>query len=165
MFSLGESPIVQGCRTAKANVEEILKRVWDNLIARASGPMNFRLIVQPAVASLLAILAGLKDARQGRPTFLWTAITNRTHRRELFRHGRKDVGKVFGLAVLLDAIYQLIVQRGVYVLELLIVATSLAVVPYILLRGPVSRIARWLTRGQASDNEGDPPESDKAPEP
>ena len=106
MFSLGESPIVQGCRTAKANVEEILKRVWDNLIARASGPMNFRLIVQPAVASLLAILAGLKDAREGRPTFLWTAVTNRTHRPELFRQGRNDVGKVFALAVLLDAIYR-----------------------------------------------------------
>jgi hypothetical protein len=65
----------------------------------------------------------------------------------LFRQGRNDVGKVFALAVLLDAIYQLIVQHGVYVLELLIVATSLAVVPYILLRGPVSRIAKWLMRG------------------
>jgi hypothetical protein len=41
-------------------VEEILKRVWDNLIARATGPMNFRLMIQPAVASFLAIRAGLK---------------------------------------------------------------------------------------------------------
>ncbi len=128
-------------------MEEILKRVWDNLIARVSGPMNFRLIIQPTVASLLAIVAGLKDAREGRPTFLWTALTNRAHRPDLFRQGRNDVGKVFALAVLLDAIYQLIVQHGVYVLELLIVATSLAVVPYILLRGPVSRIAKWLMRG------------------
>ena len=129
-------------------MEEVLKRVWDNLIARASGPMNFRLIIQPAVASLLAIVAGLKDAREDLPTFLWTAVTNRAHRPELFRQGRNDVGKVFALAVLLDAIYQLIVQRGVYVLELLIVATSLAVVPYILLRGPVSRIAKWMTCGR-----------------
>jgi hypothetical protein len=42
--------------------------------------------------------------------------------------------KVFTLTVVLDATYQLIVQRGVYVLELVIVATSLAVVPYVLLR-------------------------------
>ena len=129
-------------------MEDILKRVWDNLIARTSGPMNFRLIIQPAVAMLLAILAGLKDAREGRPTFLWTAITNSAHRPELFRQGRNDVGKVFALAALLDAIYQLIVHRGVYVLELLIVATLLAIVPYILLRGPVLRIARWLTLRQ-----------------
>ena len=144
-------------------MEEILKRVWDNLMARASGPMNFRLIIQPAVASFLAIRAGLKDAREGRPTFLWTAVTNRAHRPELFRQGRNDVGKVFALAVLLDAIYQLIVQRGVYVLELVIVATSLAVVPYILLRGPVSRIAKWLTGGQVLESKGDPRESHKAP--
>lgn len=128
-------------------MEEIFKRVWDNLIARASGPMNFRLIIQPAVASFLAIRAGLKDAREGRPTFLWTVVTNREHRPELFRQGRRDVGKVFAIAVILDSIYQLMVQRGVYVLELLIVAVSLAVVPYVLLRGPISLIAKWLARG------------------
>jgi hypothetical protein len=42
------------------------------------------------------------------------------------RNGWKDVGKVFIVAVALDAIYQLVVQRGVYVLELQIVATALA---------------------------------------
>jgi hypothetical protein len=125
-------------------LEEILKRVWGNLIARASGPLNFRLIIQPIVAGFLAIRAGLKDARDGRPVFLWTAVTNKAHRPELFHQGRKDVEKVFALAVLLDAIYQLMVQRGVYVLELLIVAPTLAVIPYVLLRGPVSRIARWV---------------------
>jgi hypothetical protein len=39
------------------------------------------------------------------------------HRPELLRQGWKDVGKVFILAVVLDSIYQLIVHRGVYVLE------------------------------------------------
>jgi hypothetical protein len=52
------------------------------------------------------------------------------------------VGKVFILAVVLDSIYQLIVHRGVYVLELLITATVLAIIPYVLVRGPVNRIAR-----------------------
>lgn len=144
-------------------MEEILKRVWDNLIARASGPMNFRLIIQPVVAGFFAIRAGLKDSREQRPTFLWTAVTNRAHRPELFRQGRRDVGKVFAIAVALDAIYQLIVQRGVYVLELLIVATSLAVVPYVLLRGPVSRVANWLARRQVVANECNPRESHKEP--
>ena len=136
-------------------MEEILKRVWDNLVARASGPMHFRLIIQPAMAGFLAIRAGLRDAREGRPTFLWTAVTNRAHRPELFRQGRKDVGKVFAFAVILDAIYQLIVQRGAYVLETLIVATSMAVVPYVLLRGPVSGIARSFARRRESGGERD----------
>jgi ABC-type polysaccharide/polyol phosphate export permease len=58
------------------------------------------------------------------------------------RQGWKDVGKVFLLAAILDLVYQVIVHRGVYILELLITAVTLAIVPYILLRGLVNRIAR-----------------------
>ena len=58
------------------------------------------------------------------------------------KQGWKDVGTVFLIATILDAVYQLIVHRGVYILEVLITAVSLAIVPYVLLRGPVNRIAR-----------------------
>lgn len=127
-------------------MEEILKRVLENLFSRLSGPLNFRFIVQPAVASFLAIRAGLRDAQQERPAFLWAAITNPSYRRHLFRQFWNDAWKVFALAIVLDAIYQLIVHRGVYVLELFIVATILALVPYLSLRGPVNRIARLFHR-------------------
>jgi len=110
--------------------------------------MHFRLILQPTVAILLAIRAGLADFRLGRPAFLWAAITNPAYRPELLREGWKDVGKVFILASVLDAIYQFIVNRWVYPGELLITATVLAIVPYLLLRGPVNRIGKRLTRGQ-----------------
>lgn len=126
-------------------MEDILRRFWENLIGRSSGPMNFRLVIQPIVASVLAIRAGLNDAREGRPAFLWAAITNRAYRPELLRHGSRDVGKVFVVAIVLDAIYQLLIQRGVYLLELLVVSTVLAIVPYVMIRGPVSRIGAALT--------------------
>ena len=129
---------------------QILERVWENLIGRASGPMNFRLIMQPAVATFIAIRAGLNDAREGRPAFFWAALSDRAYRPELLQQGRKDVGKVFILAVALDSVYQLIVHRGVYVLELLIVATVLAVVPYVLIRGPVNRVARRIRSDQVT---------------
>jgi len=127
-------------------MDDIISRVWENLVARPTGPMSIRLVVQPIVAGLLAIRSGLKDAREGRPAFLWAAVTNPDYRPELLRQGWKDVGKVFVLAIVLDAIYQLIVHRGVYVGELLIVATTLAIVPYCLIRGPVTRIGRGLAR-------------------
>lgn len=127
-------------------MEEILKRVCENLFRRLSGPLNFRFIVQPAVAIFLAIRAGLGDARQERPAFLWAAITNPSYRPHLFRQFWNDAWKVFVLAIVLDAIYQLIVHRGVYLLELLLVATILALIPYLLLRGPVNRIARLFHR-------------------
>jgi uncharacterized membrane protein YhhN len=125
-------------------MDDILRRFWDNLIGRASGPINFRLVIQPTVASVLAIRAGIKDAREGRPAFLWAAITNSAYRPELLRHGWRDVGKVFFIAAILDSIYQLMVHRGVFLLELVVVATVLAIVPYVLIRGPVSRIATAL---------------------
>lgn len=128
-------------------MDEILRRLWENLLGRASGPMNFRLIIQPAVASFLAIRAGLGDARDGRPAFFWAALSNPAYRPELLHEGWKDIGKVFVLAIVLDSIYQLIVHRGVYVLELLITATVLAIVPYVLIRGPVNRIARTKAIG------------------
>jgi hypothetical protein len=125
-------------------MNEIFARAWHNLGARLAGPMNLRLIIQPTVATILAIRAGLRDARQDRPAFLWGVLRNPAHRRELLRQGWKDVGKVFVLATILDLVYQLIVHRRVYILELLITAVTLAIVPYVLFRGPISRIAKLV---------------------
>jgi hypothetical protein len=104
--------------------------------------MTFRLIMQPAVAIVFAIRAGLKDARHGQPPFLWAVFSNPGQRHELLRQGWKDVGTVFIVALILDSIYQVIVHSGIYTLELLLTATILALVPYAMLRGLVTRLAR-----------------------
>jgi hypothetical protein len=129
-------------------MDEILRRLWESLIGRPTGPINFRLLIQPCLAIFFAVRSGLKDAREGRPAFFWGVIFKPGHRDELLKQGWKDVGKVFIAAMILDAIYQLIVHRGVYVLEMLITATALAIVPYVLVRGPVNRIARRLLIGK-----------------
>jgi len=67
------------------HVHDILQRVWKDLIGRSTGPMNLRLILQPTVATILAIRAGLADARHGRPAFLWGAISHPAYRREFLR--------------------------------------------------------------------------------
>jgi len=103
--------------------------------------MTFRLILQPAVAVFFAIRAALQDAREGQPPFLWAVFSYPGHRRELVRHPWYDVGKVFILALVLDAIYQVIVHSGIYALELLLTATILALVPYVIVRGLVTRLA------------------------
>jgi len=130
-------------------MENILERVWHDLIARSTGPMKMRLIMQPTVASILAIRAGLRDFRRGHPPFLWAALTMRARRVDSLREAWADLGNVFIVAVVLDAIYQLYVQGRIYVVELLIVATGMALVPYVLIRGPVARITRRLVRRQA----------------
>ena len=123
-------------------VAENISRAFENLIARVSGPMKFRLILQPIMAIFFAVRAGLHDAKNGVPPYFWTMFTSRDHRRELLRQGWKDVGKIFLVAILIDVVYQIIVIRWVYPGEALLVATVLALVPYLVIRGPITRIAR-----------------------
>jgi len=59
----------------------------------------------------------------------------------------KDVGKLFVMAVVLDCVYQVIEIRWIYPLQALIVGFLLAIVPYILIRGPVNRfVSRSIAR-------------------
>jgi len=119
-----------------------ISRGIEQLMGRASGPLHFRLILQPTIAIILAVRAGLRDAREGQPIFFWTLLTNPVERQRLAQSGWKDIGKVFIVALVLDAVYQVMVFRTFYPLQSLIVAVIVALVPYVFLRGLVTRIIR-----------------------
>ena len=123
-------------------MEDMLSRFFENLVARVSGPMHFRLVLQPLMAIIFAVRDGRKDAREGRPAFFWAIFTDPGHRREMLRSGWKSVGKVFVIAIILDAVYQYIELKWFYPGEALVVALILAIVPYLLIRGPVNRLSR-----------------------
>jgi hypothetical protein len=113
---------------------------WGRLIARIDGPLHFRLILQPLMASLFAGLDGIKDARRGDPPYLWTMLTEPEQRSALLKSGWKRVNKIYILALILDVIYQLKVSSWIYPGETLLVIFVLAIVPYLLLRGPINRL-------------------------
>ena len=138
-------------------VLEFLSRGIEQLLGRAGGPLHLRLVILPTVVSLLAIRAGLRDARAGEPAFLWALLTRRTERRRLLLSAVKDVGRVFIGALVIDTIYQALVLRSFYPVQALIVAVACAIVPYALIRGPVTRLARRHGRrpGQAGRRPGD----------
>jgi hypothetical protein len=123
-------------------MDDVIARIWENLGGRVGGPMTFRLILQPLMATIFAVKAGRLDARTGKPPYFWTILSNPADRAELLREGWKAVVKVFALAVIIDVVYQVIVLKWVYPFEALLVAFLLACVPYLLIRGPVNRIAR-----------------------
>lgn len=123
-------------------MDDLIARISDDLVARITGPMKFRLVLQPAMAIFLAIRGGLKDASEGKPPYFWAIFTDAGERRAMLKDGWRSVGKVFALAVVLDVVYQIIEQRWVYPGEAVLVAIILAIVPYLLIRGPVNRIAR-----------------------
>ncbi len=125
---------------------EVLSRGIEQLIARADGPLHFRLVVMPTVVTILAIRAHLRDVREGNPIFLGAFLRSPTERRRLFRSGLKDFGRIFIIACVLDTTYQLLVLHTFYPVQMLIVAVACALVPYFLVRGPILRIAHLLRR-------------------
>ena len=123
-----------------------IARVVQNLADRVAGPLTFRLILQPAIALFFGIRDGLSDGREGRPAYFWALFSKPELRRELISSGWKSIGKVFIMAVIVDAVYQGIALHWFYPGEALIVAFILACVPYLLIRGPVSRMVRARVR-------------------
>ena len=79
----------------------------ENMGNRVSGPMKFRLVLQPVMASIFAIISGLNDAKAGKPPYFWALFTDPAHRTDMIRDGWKSVGKVFVLALVLDVVYQI----------------------------------------------------------
>jgi hypothetical protein len=121
-------------------------RLWTNLIGRLDGPLTFRLILQPTVAAFLAFHAGWKDAQEGRVPYGWVIFSDPANRRELLLEGWRTVAKVFVVAVIIDFVYQIMEFRWFYPEEAAIVAAILALLPYLVLRGPANRIVRRWRR-------------------
>ena len=48
-------------------MDEALSRAWNQLLSRPTGAFQFRFVLQPLVAVIIAIRAGMKDAREHRP--------------------------------------------------------------------------------------------------
>jgi hypothetical protein len=115
-------------------------RIIGDLVSRLDGPLHFRLIVQPLVAAFFAIRDGRRDAREGRPPF--RLFTRPEQRREVVLSSWNSLGKVFIIALILDAAYQFLELRWFYPGEALLVALILAVLPYFLLRGTVNHLSR-----------------------
>jgi len=128
-------------------MEEFLQRFAHGFMSRLEGPFQFRMIVQPLMALIFAILDGIKDAKFGKPAYGWAVFSSAEHRKELLKDGWKHFGKIFILAIILDVLYQLKVHGTIISwVGIIIAALILAVLPYMLLRGPVNRIARMLKR-------------------
>lgn len=128
-----------------AEVQDLLLRMWTDLLARAGGPFAFRLFLQPLMATLLAVRDGYVDARTQRSPYFWTVLHDPVRRRARLVEGVKATVKVVLLGVAIDAAFQLRVLGTFYPGEALGFALLLGFVPYLLIRGPADRVVRWLS--------------------
>jgi hypothetical protein len=129
---------------------ESLDRLWKDILARPGGPMTFRFILQPAMAAAMALRDGVNDARLGRRPYLWALL--RGVRGPEGRSGRLWQGivstaRIIILGIVIDVIYQWMEFKTFYPVQAAVIAILLAFVPYLVLRGPMERIARhWVVR-------------------
>jgi hypothetical protein len=127
-------------------MDDILARVAQNLFDRVDGPMAIRLVIQPIMATIFATRDGIKDAARHNPPYGVSLLLEPEHRGHRLRDGWRSIRKVVFVALGMDAVYQLIQLRWVYLGEALIIAQIVAVVPYVLIRGPVNRVVCMLRR-------------------
>jgi hypothetical protein len=125
---------------------------------RVDGPMKFRIVLQPLMATFLAARSGLRDAQSGARPYFWSLISSPGRRVEMIKEGWKSIARLFFLAMLLDIVYQIFVQHSFHLRAALFVAIVLAILPYLTLRGIVTRIASRLITRPASV-----PRSDQRP--
>jgi hypothetical protein len=120
-------------------------RFWTDIVGRLTGPLTFRLILQPLMAIFYAYKDGVSDARAGRPPYLQAMFSEPGERKELLGEGLKHLARVIVLGALMDTIYQVVVFKRFYPGELIVVVFLLAIVPYVVFRGPLTRLARRHT--------------------
>lgn len=133
---------------------DVFQRAWYDLLDRPGGPMTFRIILQPIMASVAAFYDGVKDAKLRRSPYLWTILANPHERAGRLREGLISTARIILLGLIMDMIYQFVALKTFYPGEAVVVAFVLCFLPYLLLRGPIARIARWWRGGIRSGASG-----------
>jgi len=129
-------------------VIDVLTRFWTDMIDRADGPMTFRFFLQPTMALIAASIDGIKDAKAGKAPYAWLmAHSTAGDRLVAWREGVTATARILLLGVGMDVIYQFRMFGGFkYPVEAFVIAIVLGFLPYLVLRGPITRIARHLLR-------------------
>jgi hypothetical protein len=127
-----------------------LDRLWKDTLARPGGPMTFRFILQPAMAVIAALRDGMEDARLGRTAYLLAILRGVEPRDGRLWEGIVSTARILILGIVMDSVYQWLVLKTFYPAQAAVIAVLLAFVPYLLLRGPIERIARHLVARPAS---------------
>lgn len=134
---------------------EINQRMWRDFFDRPGGPMSFRFYLQPIMAIIAAVHDGINDARTGRTPYMQKLISRSGHLSETLGEALHATARIVLLALGMDAIYQLTVLDTFYPGEMVMVALLLAVVPYVLTRGPIALIVRrWFASSKSSPTAG-----------
>ena len=120
------------------------RQFLEELPHRFTGPGRFRFILQPTLAILLGVRAGLADAREGNPPYLFGLLFDAGRRKELLRNGVPAISTLLALGIMMDVVFQLLIYKAVHPGVALLVGPIFICAPYALARSLTTRLAPWL---------------------
>jgi hypothetical protein len=109
------------------------------------GPGHLRFFIQPALAALLGVRDGVRDARHGRLPFLIALVTERRHRRRRLLEALRTLALAFSIAFVVDVIFQHIIHERVRLGAAVGYVEIFVALPYLIVRGLSNRIYRALS--------------------
>lgn len=119
------------------------KTFLNEIVARITGPLGFRFIIQPLVAILLGILDGYKDKKSGSPPYVMAFITYPEKRLPLLRSAVVSAIKPIIIGIITDAIAQYLIFKTIHPMQAVFVGTVIIAIPYVITRGLVNRISSY----------------------
>lgn len=120
---------------------------FNTLVARFTGPMSFRFILQPVVAVILGIRDGGRDVKAGASPYALDFFTHPEHRRDLLKNAGTTILIPIIVGIVLDAIVQFMIFKAFFPIQSIIVGSLLLGIPYILFRGLTNRFISRKNRG------------------
>jgi hypothetical protein len=114
----------------------------EDIPKRLTGPGRFRFVLQPSIAIVLDVWAGVADARMERPPYLSGIVFHREARRELLRSGFESVVNLLLMGILLDSVFQWLILGVSHPGAALVMGPVLIVLPYSVARALSNRLAR-----------------------
>lgn len=123
----------------------------EGLEAMLGGPGRMRFILQPLIAILLGIRDGRRDARAGRPPYVFAVLAVRELRREAAASGLQSITKPLVVAILADMVLQYLIFRSVHLWSAIVVGAVLVALPYMVARAVTNRIVRRRGYGRGAE--------------
>ncbi|MDH3710184.1 MAG: hypothetical protein OER04_09875 [Cyclobacteriaceae bacterium] len=120
--------------------------VSEKLVERFTGPFHLRFILQPLMAIIFGIKDGRMDASLKKPPYILNIILGKERRRDILKHGLRSIAKVLAMGIVLDAIVQIYLFHGLFIMGAVMVGAVLIALPYALARGISNRLSKRLSQ-------------------
>jgi hypothetical protein len=122
---------------------ETFARIGETLRQRVGGLFSFRFILQPVMAAIMAMLDGYSDAKSDETPYLQRMVSAPREIKANLSDALYSTARIILLGLAMDTIYQIVVFDAFFPFEAAVMAILLAVLPYLILRGPFHRLIGW----------------------